>query len=106
MFDSLNIWLSRTRGGIAIVTAVMAIIMAAMSGIIGGEIVLLGLIALPNMLRLGYDQNLAIGTICASGSLGTMIPPSIVLIIYGLVTETSIYALLQDRNSTRLNSSH
>src|SRR3546814_9495078 len=95
MFDSLNIWLSRTRGGIAIVTAVMAIIMAAMSGIIGGEIVLLGLIALPNMLRLGYDQNLAIGTICASGSLGTMIPPSIVLIIYGLVTETSIYALFQ-----------
>src|SRR3546814_4511548 len=73
----------------------MAIIMAAMSGIIGGEIVLLGLIALPNMLRLGYDQNLAIGTICASGSLGTMIPPSIVLIIYGLVTETSIYALFQ-----------
>jgi len=95
MFDSLNVWLSRTRGGIAIVTAIMAIIMAAMSGIIGGEIVLLGLIALPNMLRLGYDQNLAIGTICASGSLGTMIPPSIVLIIYGLVTETSIYALFQ-----------
>ena len=95
MFDSLNVWLSRTRGGIAIVTAIMAIIMAAMSGIIGGEIVLLGLIALPNMLRLGYNQNLAIGTICASGSLGTMIPPSIVLIIYGLVTETSIYALFQ-----------
>jgi tripartite ATP-independent transporter DctM subunit len=95
MFDSLNVWLSRTRGGIAIVTAIMAVIMAAMSGIIGGEIVLLGLIALPNMLRLGYNQNLAIGTICASGSLGTMIPPSIVLIIYGLVTETSIYALFQ-----------
>src|SRR3546814_18302976 len=77
----------------------MAIIMAAMSGIIGGEIVLLGLIALPNMLRLGYDQNLAIGTICASGSLGTMIPPSIVLIIYGLVTETSIYALFHAARS-------
>jgi TRAP-type mannitol/chloroaromatic compound transport system permease large subunit len=51
------------------------------------------LIALPQMLRLGYNQNLAIGTICASGSLGTMIPPSIVLIFYGLVTETSIKAL-------------
>ena len=95
MFDSLNVWLSRTRGGIAIVTAIMAIIMAAMSGIIGGEVVLLGLIALPNMLRLGYNQDLAIGTICASGSLGTMIPPSIVLIIYGLVTETSIHALFK-----------
>ncbi len=93
MYSSLNIWLSRTRGGIAIVTSIMAVIMAAMSGIIGGEVVLLGLIALPQMLRLGYDQNLAIGTICASGSLGTMIPPSIVLIFYGLVTETSIKAL-------------
>ncbi|OSP55984.1 TRAP transporter large permease subunit [Pseudoruegeria sp. SK021] len=93
MYNSLNIWLSGTRGGIAIVTSIMAVIMAAMSGIIGGEVVLLGLIALPQMLRLGYNQNLAIGTICASGSLGTMIPPSIVLIIYGLITETSIKAL-------------
>ena len=93
MYDSLSKWLSRTRGGIAIVTSIMAVIMAAMSGIIGGEVVLLGLIALPQMLRLGYNQNLAIGTICASGSLGTMIPPSIVLIFYGLVTETSIKAL-------------
>ncbi|WP_323771301.1 TRAP transporter large permease [Antarctobacter sp.] len=93
MYNSLNVWLSRTRGGIAIVTSIMAVIMAAMSGIIGGEVVLLGLIALPQMLRLKYDQNLAIGTICASGSLGTMIPPSIVLIFYGLVTETSIKAL-------------
>ncbi len=93
MYSSLNVWLSRTRGGIAIVTSIMAVIMAAMSGIIGGEVVLLGLIALPQMLRLGYDQNLAIGTICASGSLGTMIPPSIVLIIFGLITETSIKAL-------------
>jgi tripartite ATP-independent transporter DctM subunit len=95
MYNSINTWLARTRGGIAIVTAIMAIIMAAMSGIIGGEVVLLGLIALPQMLRLGYNQNLAIGTICASGSLGTMIPPSIVLIIYGLVTETSIHALFR-----------
>jgi TRAP-type mannitol/chloroaromatic compound transport system permease large subunit len=95
MYNSLNMWMSRTRGGIAVVTALMAIVMAAMSGIIGGEVVLLGLIALPQMLRLGYDQNLAVGTICASGSLGTMIPPSIVLIFYGLITETSIHALFQ-----------
>ncbi len=93
MYSSLNVWMSGLRGGIAVVTSIMAVIMAAMSGIIGGEVVLLGLIALPQMLRLGYNQNLAIGTICASGSLGTMIPPSIVLIIYGLITETSIKAL-------------
>jgi len=95
MYSSLSVWLNRTRGGIAIVTSLMAVVMAAMSGIIGGEVVLLGLIALPQMLRLGYDQNLAIGTICASGSLGTMIPPSIVLIFYGLITETSIQALFK-----------
>ena len=95
MYSTLDSWLNRTRGGIAVVTALMAIVMAAMSGIIGGEVVLLGLIALPQMLRLGYNQNLAIGTICASGSLGTMIPPSIVLIFYGLITETSIHAMFQ-----------
>ncbi len=93
MYDSLNIAMGRMRGGVAIVTTIMAVIMAAMSGIIGGEIVLLGLVALPQMLRLGYDKFLAIGTICAGGSLGTMIPPSVVLIIYGLITETSITKL-------------
>jgi tripartite ATP-independent transporter DctM subunit len=93
MYDALNVWLSRMRGGVAVVTMLMAIIMAAMSGIIGGEIVLLGLVALPQMLRLGYDQNLSIGTVCAGGSLGTMIPPSIVLIVYGLITETSVHSL-------------
>ena len=95
MYSTLSIWMNRTRGGIAVVTALMAVVMAAMSGIIGGEVVLLGLIALPQMLRLGYDQNLAVGTICASGSLGTMIPPSIVLFFFGVITETSIHALFQ-----------
>ncbi|WP_025771730.1 TRAP transporter large permease, partial [Thioalkalivibrio sp. HK1] len=56
----------------------------------GGEIVLLGMLALPQMLRLGYDRRLAIGTVCAGGSLGTMVPPSIVLIIYGLTANVSI----------------
>ncbi len=96
LYDALNAWLKKTRGGVAVVTAIMATILAAMSGIIGGEIVLLGLIALPQMLRLKYNQDLAIGVICASGSLGTMIPPSIVLIIYGLSTSTSITLLFKE----------
>ena len=96
LYDALNAWLRKTRGGVGVVTAIMATIMAAMSGIIGGEIVLLGLIALPQMLRLKYDQDMSIGIICASGSLGTMIPPSIVLIIYGLTTQTSITMLFQE----------
>lgn len=90
LFSAMRIWAGGLPGGLAIQTMVVATIMGAMTGIIGGEIVLLGLIALPQMLRLGYDKKLAIGTICAGGSLGTMIPPSIVLIIYGLTVNVSI----------------
>lgn len=90
LFDAMKLFAGRIRGGVAVQTVFVSIILAAMSGIIGGEIVLLGLIALPQMLRLGYDRNLAIGVVCAGGSLGTMIPPSIVLIIYGLTANVSI----------------
>lgn len=90
LFDAMRLIGGRLRGGVAIQTIFVAIILAAMSGIIGGEIVLLGLIALPQMLRLGYDKNLAIGVVCAGGALGTMVPPSIVLIIYGLTANVSI----------------
>lgn len=90
LFDAMRLIGGRLRGGIAIQTIFVAVVLAAMSGIIGGEIVLLGLIALPQMLRLGYDRRLAIGVVCAGGSLGTMVPPSIVLIIYGLSANVSI----------------
>ncbi|TCV65883.1 TRAP transporter large permease subunit [Neorhizobium sp. S3-V5DH] len=90
LFDAMKLFAGRIRGGVAVQTVFVSVILAAMSGIIGGEIVLLGLIALPQMLRLGYDRDLAIGVVCAGGSLGTMIPPSIVLIIYGLTANVSI----------------
>ncbi len=90
LFRAMHIFSGRLRGGLAVQTLGVAVVMAAMTGIIGGEIVLLGLVALPQMLNLGYDRNLAIGTICAGGSLGTMIPPSIVLIFYGLTANVSI----------------
>ena len=90
LFDAMRLVGGRLRGGVAIQTLVVAVILAAMSGIIGGEVVLLGLIALPQMLRLGYDRSLAIGVCCAGGALGTMVPPSIVLIIYGLTANVSI----------------
>lgn len=90
LFRAMHIWAGGLPGGLAIQTLCVAVLMAAMTGIIGGEIVLLGLIALPHMLRLKYDKKLAIGTICAGGSLGTMIPPSIVLIVYGLTANVSI----------------
>ena len=90
LFDAMKLVAGRVKGGVAVQTIFVAVILAAMSGIIGGEIVLLGLVALPQMLRQGYDRRLAIGVVCAGGSLGTMVPPSIVLIIYGLTANVSV----------------
>ena len=90
LFNAMRLVAGRLRGGLGVQTLFVAVILAAMSGIIGGEIILLGLLALPQMLRLGYDKHLAIGIVCAGGALGTMIPPSIVLIIYGLSANVSI----------------
>jgi tripartite ATP-independent transporter DctM subunit len=90
LFEAMKLVGGRMRGAVAIQTIFVSVILAAMSGIIGGEIVLLGLLALPQMIRQGYDRKLAIGVICAGGSLGTMVPPSIVLIIYGLTANVSI----------------
>ncbi len=90
LYDALKIWAGRLPGGVAVMTLIAASVMAAMTGIIGGEVILLGLVALPQMLRLRYDSKLAIGVVCAGGSLGTMIPPSLVLVFYGLTTSVSI----------------
>jgi tripartite ATP-independent transporter DctM subunit len=90
LYDAMSRVTRRIRGGVALQTIVVAVFLAAMSGIIGGEIVLLGMLALPQMLRLGYDDRLAIGVVCAGGALGTMVPPSIVLIIYGLIAQVSV----------------
>jgi tripartite ATP-independent transporter DctM subunit len=90
LFNAMRVFAGRLPGGVAVQTVVVAFFLAALSGIIGGEIVLLGIIALPQMLRLGYDKHLSIGVVCAGGSLGTMMPPSIVLIIYGLIASESI----------------
>lgn len=90
LFDAMSVLAGRLRGGVAVQTTFVAVIMAAMAGVIGGEIMMLGLIALPQMLRLGYDAKLSMGTICAAGSLATLIPPSIVMIIYGITANVSI----------------
>jgi tripartite ATP-independent transporter DctM subunit len=90
LFDAMSIFAGGLRGGVAVQTTVVAVILAAMSGVMGGEIVMLGLVALPQMLRLGYDRKLTIGLICASGALATLIPPSIVMIVYGLSANVGI----------------
>ncbi|MBD0785481.1 TRAP transporter large permease subunit [Vibrio sp. Y2-5] len=90
LFDAMKSVGRKVRGGVAVQTLLVAVLLASMSGVIGGETVLLGILALPQMLRLGYDRKLAIGTTCAGGALGTMLPPSIVLIIYGMTASVSI----------------
>jgi len=90
LFDAMQIFAGKLRGGVAIQTIVVAVILAAMSGVMGGEIVMLGLVALPQMMRLGYDRKLAIGVVCASGALATLIPPSIIMIVYGLSANVAI----------------
>ncbi len=90
LYNAMRLVAGRLKGGVGVQTVIVAALLAAMSGIIGGETVLLGMLALPQMLRLGYDKNLAIGTVVAGGSLGTMIPPSIVLIMYGMTSNVSI----------------
>ncbi|MEX5728778.1 tripartite ATP-independent transporter DctM subunit [Rhodovulum iodosum] len=90
LFDAMSIFAGNLRGGVAVQTTVVAVILAAMSGVMGGEIVMLGLVALPQMFRLGYDRKITIGLICASGALATLIPPSIIMIVYGLSAEVGI----------------
>lgn len=90
LFDAMSIFAGKLRGGVAIQTIIVAVILAAMSGVMGGEIVMLGLVALPQLLRLGYDRKMSIGLICAAGSLATLIPPSIIMIIYGLAAQVAI----------------
>jgi len=90
LFDAMSIFAGNLRGGVAVQTVIVAVILAAMSGVMGGEIVMLGLVALPQMLRLGYDRKLTIGLICASGALATLIPPSIIMIVYGLSADVAI----------------
>jgi tripartite ATP-independent transporter DctM subunit len=90
LYSAISVWSGRVRGGVAVVTVVVGVILAATVGVIGGEIVVLGLVALPQMLRLNYQRRLAVGTVCAAGSLGTMIPPSIILVFYGLTAGAPI----------------
>ncbi len=81
MMDAMQKLFGKVRGGLAISVAVIGIILAASTGVIGASVVLLGVLSLPIMLRQGYNKSLALGTVAASGTLGILIPPSIMLVI-------------------------
>lgn len=86
-------WMGPLPGGLAMGTVVICALFAAMAGISSVATISMGLIALPSMLKRGYDKDLAIGTISAGGALGILIPPSIIMILYGAVADVSIGGL-------------
>jgi len=90
LFDTMYLIFGALRGGIAITVVVVGTMLATILGIIAGSTVMLTIVALPNMLRHGYNKAMSCGTVCASGSLGIFIPPSILLIIYGPVSGISV----------------
>jgi len=87
---SLERLFSGVRGGLAVAVALLGVIMAASTGIIGASVVMLGVMALPVFIKQGYDKRLAAGTVAASGTLGILIPPSIMLVLVGDLLQISV----------------
>lgn len=90
LYRALFVWSGRRPGGVGVMSIGVAVVIGAAIGVSGGEMVLLGLVALPQLLRLGYDEKLSCGLICAGGALGTLIPPSLVLVFYGMTANVSV----------------
>jgi tripartite ATP-independent transporter DctM subunit len=90
LFSTLYLWLGGLRGGLAVATIWFGTVLAATVGVIAASVTMLGLIALPPMLERGYSKELATGACCAGGSLGILIPPSIMLIFYGPMANISV----------------
>lgn len=95
MLKTMAILFGKVRGGLAISVVIVGALLAASTGIVGATVVTMGLISLPTMLKQGYSPELATGTISASGTLGQIIPPSIVLILLGSVMNVPVGDLFQ-----------
>jgi tripartite ATP-independent transporter DctM subunit len=90
IFKVVSAWAGKVPGGLAVAVIITSALMAAMVGVLGAEVVTIGIVALPAMLARGYSKQLALGCICAGGGLATLIPPSVVFIMYGLTAGVSI----------------
>jgi len=90
IYNMVYHWLGWLKGGVATATVAACTMMAAMAGVVGATEVTMGLIALPQMLNRKYDKIMALGVILAGGTLGILIPPSVMLIVYGMVDNSSI----------------
>jgi tripartite ATP-independent transporter DctM subunit len=94
VFEELYVWFAGLRGGLALATIILGTIVAATVGVIAASVTLLTLTALPSMIKRGYERSLAAGAVCAGGSLGILIPPSIMLVIYGPMANLSVGKML------------
>jgi TRAP-type mannitol/chloroaromatic compound transport system permease large subunit len=93
LFKSLHLSLARVPGSLAVATLVTCAVFATATGIVGAVVTLMGLLALPQMLRGGYDVRISAGAITAGGCLGILIPPSVLLIVYGATAGVSVVKL-------------
>ncbi len=93
LFKSLHLATSRIPGSLAVATIVTCTIFATATGIIGAAVTLMGLLAFPAMLKAGYNVRLSAGSVCAGGTLGILIPPSVLLILYGATASVSVVQL-------------
>ena len=94
LFDAIHLWTRRVPGGLAVGTVIMCVIFAATSGVVGATETVVGLLAIPAMLKYNYSKSLISGTICAGGSLGTIIPPSVLAVVIGPVANASVGSIL------------
>jgi tripartite ATP-independent transporter DctM subunit len=94
LYGGLYSWFGGLRGGLAIATILMGVLLAACVGVIAASVITMGLIALPSMIKRKYSKELACGTVCAAGSLGILIPPSVMLVLYGPMSGISVGKLL------------
>ena len=90
LLEAMGTLFGKIRGGLAVSTVIVGALLAASTGVVGASVVAMGVISLPVMLKYGYSKRLSTGTICASGTLGQIIPPSIVLIILGDVFQQPV----------------
>ncbi|WP_026480947.1 TRAP transporter large permease subunit [Ahrensia sp. 13_GOM-1096m] len=90
LYEAMEKWFGNLHGGLAIGTVVICTIMAAMTGVVGAAVAAMGILALPSMLKRKYHPPLALGAICAGGTLGILIPPSVVTIVYAITAQISI----------------
>ena len=104
LFKTINVYVGHIRGGLAMATAAACAAFGAICGSTLATTASMGVVALPEMDAKGYDKGLSTGTVAASGILGTMIPPSIPLIVYGMTTMQSVATLFPRHNSSRLTA--